>query len=47
LRKACCGDYLDGCFAGKVATAAHLHEAITAADPDDKLIDHASLSWSP
>lgn len=40
LRRACDGDYLNGYFAGKVATAAHLHEAITRADPDDELVDH-------
>ncbi|GIE89571.1 hypothetical protein Are01nite_60510 [Actinoplanes regularis] len=40
LRHACDGDFLDGYFAGKVATAAHLHEAITGADVDDDLIDH-------
>lgn len=40
LRHACDGDYLNGYFAGKVATAAHLHEAITSTGPDDDLIDH-------
>ncbi|KHD75872.1 hypothetical protein MB27_20655 [Actinoplanes utahensis] len=40
LRHACDGDYLNGYFAGKVATAAHLHEAITDAEADDELIDH-------
>ncbi len=40
LRHACDGDYLNGYFAGKVATTAHLHEAITSANPDDELIDH-------
>ncbi|MET7419981.1 hypothetical protein [Dactylosporangium sp. NPDC005555] len=40
LRRACDGDFLNGYFAGKVATAAHLHEAITGADVDDDLIDH-------
>ena len=43
LRKACSGDFLDGYFAGKVATAAHLHEAITANVPDGELLDHTSL----
>jgi hypothetical protein len=28
---------LNGYFAGKVATAAHLHEAITSDDADDDL----------
>ncbi|CCH16959.1 hypothetical protein [Micromonospora lupini] len=41
LRHACDGDYLNGYFAGKVATTAHLHEAITSTDADDELIDHA------
>ncbi|SCF05683.1 hypothetical protein [Micromonospora chokoriensis] len=40
LRHACDGDYLNGYFAGEVATAAHLHEAITSPDADDDLIDH-------
>ena len=40
LRHACDGDYLNGYFAGKVATTAHLHEAITGIDVDDELIDH-------
>jgi hypothetical protein len=40
LRSACDGEFLNGYFAGKVATAAHLHEAITATDADDDLIDH-------
>jgi hypothetical protein len=40
LRRACDGDYLNGYFTGKVATAAHLHEAVTTADPDDELVDH-------
>lgn len=40
LRHACDGDFLNGYFAGQVATAAHLHEAITNADVDDDLIDH-------
>lgn len=42
LRYACDGDYLNGYFAGKVATTAHLHEAIMSADADDDLIDHTS-----
>ncbi|HEY1626940.1 MAG TPA: hypothetical protein VGG16_24410 [Streptosporangiaceae bacterium] len=41
LRRACDGDFLNGYFAGKVATAAHLHEAITSDTADDGLIDHA------
>ncbi|MFI5490344.1 hypothetical protein [Micromonospora echinaurantiaca] len=40
LRHACDGDYLNGYFAGQVATAAHLHEAIVGTDVDDDLIDH-------
>lgn len=40
LRHACDGDYLNGYFAGKVATAAHLHEAITTDHPDSDLVDH-------
>ncbi|MGV9377520.1 hypothetical protein ACWDRB_16975 [Nonomuraea sp. NPDC003707] len=40
LRHACDGDYLNGYFAGKVATSAHLHEAITRAEADDDLVDH-------
>lgn len=43
LRHACDGDYLNGYFAGKVATAAYLHEAITAPDADDALVDHTGL----
>ena len=35
------GDLMNGYFAGQVATAAHLHEAITSDDADDDLIDHA------
>lgn len=42
LRHACDGDYLNGYFAGQVATAAHLHEAIMSADADDDLIDHTA-----
>nr|MDT0659119.1 hypothetical protein [Micromonospora sp. DSM 115978] len=40
LRHACDGDYLNGYFAGNVATAAHLHEAIVGTDVDDDLVDH-------
>jgi hypothetical protein len=43
LRRACDGDYLNRYFAGRVATAAHLHEAITAANPDSELVDHTGL----
>ncbi|WP_406079208.1 hypothetical protein [Micromonospora sp. NBC_00858] len=43
LRRACDGDYLNRYFAGQVATAAHLHEAITAASPDSELVDHTGL----
>jgi hypothetical protein len=43
LRHACDGDYLNGYFAGKVATAARLHEAITCDDADDELIDHTGV----
>jgi len=41
LRNACEGTYLDGYYAGKFATATHLHEAITGSDCDD-LVDHTS-----
>ncbi len=40
LRHACDGDHLNGYFAGEVATAAHLHAAITGPEVDDDLIDH-------
>jgi hypothetical protein len=40
LRHACDGDYLNGYFAGEVATTAHLHEAVTGTDVDDDLVDH-------
>ncbi|PZG22627.1 hypothetical protein C1I95_04900 [Micromonospora craterilacus] len=40
LRHACDGDFLNGYFAGKVATAAHLHEAIVGTEVDDDLVDH-------
>jgi hypothetical protein len=40
LRRACDGDYLNGYFAGEVATSAHLHEAITSTGADDDLVDH-------
>lgn len=41
LRRSCDGDFLNGYFAGKVATAAHLHEAITT-ESDDDLVDHTT-----
>ncbi|MFI1996754.1 hypothetical protein [Actinoplanes sp. NPDC020271] len=40
LRHACDGDYLNGYFAGEVATTAHLHQAVTSSDVDDDLLDH-------
>lgn len=40
LRHACDGDFLNGYFAGQVATVAHLHQAITDTDADDDLVDH-------
>ncbi|GIG39321.1 hypothetical protein [Cellulomonas phragmiteti] len=40
LRHGCDGDVLNGYFAGRLATTAHLHEAITRPDVDDALIDH-------
>lgn len=40
LRHACDGDFLNGYFAGKIATAAHLHAAIISADADDELVEH-------
>ncbi|MET7394863.1 hypothetical protein ABZS66_15375 [Dactylosporangium sp. NPDC005572] len=40
LRHACDGDFLNGYFAGQVATAAHLHEAIVGTEVDDDLVDH-------
>jgi hypothetical protein len=40
LRNSCDGDYLNGYYAWKVATAAHLHEAIVDADADDDVVDH-------
>lgn len=42
LRNACDGDFLNGYFAGAVATAAHLHEAITRPESDAALVDHTS-----
>ncbi|MER7757203.1 hypothetical protein [Kitasatospora sp. NPDC097643] len=40
LRKAVDGDYLNGYFAGKVAEAARLHEALPELEHDDELLDH-------
>ncbi|MFD4636704.1 hypothetical protein ACFWN2_05275 [Lentzea sp. NPDC058436] len=40
LRHACDGSVFDGYYAGKVATAAHLHSAITSEDADEALVDH-------
>lgn len=40
LRHACDGEFLNGYFAGQVATAAHLHEAIIGTEVDDDLVDH-------
>jgi hypothetical protein len=40
LRNACDGNPLNGYFAGRVATSAHLHEAIIDPDADDDLVDH-------
>ncbi|MFN8075125.1 MAG: hypothetical protein U0Q15_06845 [Kineosporiaceae bacterium] len=40
LRRACDGDVLNGYYAGDVAIAADVCEAITAPSPDDELIDH-------
>ncbi|EWM19303.1 hypothetical protein [Kutzneria sp. 744] len=40
LRHSCDGDPLSGYFAGQIATAAHLHQAITADEVDDELVDH-------
>ncbi|MEV6073326.1 hypothetical protein AB0L82_42845 [Nocardia sp. NPDC052001] len=50
LRKACDGDHLNGEFAYKVACAAPVHDAITAPDADEALIDHtgdllSTLAW--
>jgi hypothetical protein len=40
LRNSCDGDFLNGYYAWKVATAAHLHHAIVDDDADDDVIDH-------
>lgn len=41
LRRACDGDFLNGYFAGKVATVAGLHEALATPDTDSEVIDQA------
>jgi hypothetical protein len=43
LRGSCDGNHLNGYFAGRVATAAHLHEAITSPEPDLELVDHTGV----
>lgn len=40
LRRACDGDFLNGYFAGKVATVARLHEALADLDTDSEMVDH-------
>lgn len=50
LRHACDGHFLNGYFAGKVATTAHLHSAITSENPDEELIGHTgrllhAMTW--
>ncbi|MFG2490437.1 hypothetical protein ACGFSD_05080 [Streptomyces caniferus] len=40
LRRACDGDFLNGYFAGKVATVAKLHEALGELDTDSVMLDH-------
>ncbi|MEV0647570.1 hypothetical protein AB0I28_20115 [Phytomonospora sp. NPDC050363] len=40
LLRRSCDPGLDGYYAGKVAVAANLHDAITAPDADDELVDH-------
>ncbi|WP_406413524.1 hypothetical protein [Streptomyces sp. NBC_01614] len=40
LRRACDGDFLNGYFAGKVATVTQLHEALADFDPDSEMVDH-------
>ncbi|TCO59356.1 hypothetical protein [Actinocrispum wychmicini] len=39
LRHACDGD-IDGYYAGQVATACHLHDAVLSTEIDDDLVDH-------
>ncbi|MFJ9843825.1 hypothetical protein ACIRYZ_25890 [Kitasatospora sp. NPDC101155] len=43
LRRACDGDFLNGYFAGKVATAARLHEALADLATDSEMVDHTGL----
>ncbi|MFF9207800.1 MULTISPECIES: hypothetical protein [unclassified Streptomyces] len=40
LRRACDGDFLNGYFAGRVATVTRLHEALDALDTDSEMVDH-------
>lgn len=40
LRRACDGDFLNGYFAGRVATVARLHEALSGLDTDSEMVDH-------
>ncbi|WP_236242708.1 hypothetical protein [Streptomyces sp. CC228A] len=40
LRRACDGDFLNGYFAGKVAGAARLHEALGSLGTDSETFDH-------
>ncbi|QGZ52516.1 hypothetical protein GPZ77_33105 [Streptomyces sp. QHH-9511] len=40
LRRACDGDFLNGYFAGKVATVGRLHEALADLDTDSEMVDH-------
>ncbi|MEU0527654.1 hypothetical protein [Streptomyces niveus] len=40
LRRACDGDFLNGYFAGKVATVARLHEALADLETDAEMVDH-------
>ncbi|MER8186207.1 hypothetical protein [Kitasatospora sp. NPDC094015] len=43
LRRACDGDFLNGYFAGKVATAARLHEVLADLATDSEMVDHTGL----
>ncbi|WP_328718993.1 hypothetical protein OHT52_05440 [Streptomyces sp. NBC_00247] len=57
LRRACDGDFLNGYFAGKVATVARLHEALAELDTEAACVSrsragcrgtaHAWNRWSP
>ncbi|MER5460617.1 hypothetical protein ABT010_07970 [Streptomyces sp. NPDC002668] len=40
LRRACDGDFLNGYFAGNVATVTKLHEALADLDTDSEMVDH-------